>query len=262
MSFPDYKRVIYRRNPLAEVICQLRFPPILKISSEAPAEFQDRIRHTYPEFQQKKEVSLPQDIVRQLPDPVIQALSSGSGETSYNFFSEDRAWVITLTAGFLALTSTHYESWDDFVGHLTDSIDALIDVYRPSYYTRIGLRYQNLIKKSDWGLEEVQWSELLNPHLTGVLIDPYVGEDVKEVLSQCIISLGEDVGKVKMQHGLVRLIRDGVTDEEPSYLIDNDLFIDEKVEISDGSLTLDRFHEESGRVFNWCITDKFRRIME
>ena len=44
MPFPDAKRIIFRKNPLTEVVCQLRFPPILKIDAEVPANFQEAIR--------------------------------------------------------------------------------------------------------------------------------------------------------------------------------------------------------------------------
>ena len=52
MPFPDSERVIYQRNPLLEVICQLRFPSILRIDSEAPAVFQERVRKEYPMYQE------------------------------------------------------------------------------------------------------------------------------------------------------------------------------------------------------------------
>ena len=42
--FSNEPRCIYRKNQLAEVICQLRFPEILKISAEAPVAFQEAIR--------------------------------------------------------------------------------------------------------------------------------------------------------------------------------------------------------------------------
>ena len=47
MAFPEVERVIYERNPLDEVICQLRFPAILKID-EPPIAFQEQIRTRYP----------------------------------------------------------------------------------------------------------------------------------------------------------------------------------------------------------------------
>lgn len=50
MPFPESKRVFYVKNPLAEVICQLRFPAILRIGAESPHEFQERIRDHLPLF--------------------------------------------------------------------------------------------------------------------------------------------------------------------------------------------------------------------
>ena len=40
MSFDKDKRVKFRRSPLDEVICQLRFPTILKIDQNLPVDFQ------------------------------------------------------------------------------------------------------------------------------------------------------------------------------------------------------------------------------
>ncbi|MCX6020148.1 MAG: TIGR04255 family protein, partial [Chloroflexi bacterium] len=48
MLFPDSERVIYGRNPLVEVICQIRFPTILRISEGNLSDFQDKIRIEYP----------------------------------------------------------------------------------------------------------------------------------------------------------------------------------------------------------------------
>ena len=48
--FSNQPRKIYRRNQLIEVICQLRFPEILKIEAHEPADFQDAIRQVYPQF--------------------------------------------------------------------------------------------------------------------------------------------------------------------------------------------------------------------
>ena len=48
--FSNQPRKIYRRNQLIEVICQLRFPEILKIEAHEPADFQDAIRQAYPQY--------------------------------------------------------------------------------------------------------------------------------------------------------------------------------------------------------------------
>lgn len=50
MPFPQTERVQYKKSPLIEVISQLRFPPVLKIDSVSPANFQDEIRSDFPYF--------------------------------------------------------------------------------------------------------------------------------------------------------------------------------------------------------------------
>lgn len=52
-TFPETPRVIYAKNPLFEVICQLRFPAILKIDSEIPAGFQEKLRASFPLFREE-----------------------------------------------------------------------------------------------------------------------------------------------------------------------------------------------------------------
>ena len=43
MPFKDTERVIYNKNPLIEVVCQLRFPRILTISETQPTSFQEKV---------------------------------------------------------------------------------------------------------------------------------------------------------------------------------------------------------------------------
>ena len=53
MTFPEVERIIYDNNPLDRVICQIRFPPILRIESELPTNFQEQIRRDFPEYEEK-----------------------------------------------------------------------------------------------------------------------------------------------------------------------------------------------------------------
>ncbi len=59
MPFPEVQRVIYRKNPLEQVICQFRFPAILRIDTETPADFQERIRNDFPQFAEQTEWKFP-----------------------------------------------------------------------------------------------------------------------------------------------------------------------------------------------------------
>src|SRR6266571_2947714 len=98
MLFPERKRVIYGKKPSEEVICQLRFPTILRIASEPPALFQERIRQQYPLLRQMKPNQLP------LPEEFLKSLGPGfslsMANPAYDFISADEKWTISLTSDF------------------------------------------------------------------------------------------------------------------------------------------------------------------
>jgi uncharacterized protein (TIGR04255 family) len=72
MTFPETPRVIYAQNPLVEVICQLKFPPILRIETELPAIFQESIRKEYPLSQtaEAQQIPLPPALVKMVEQSV------------------------------------------------------------------------------------------------------------------------------------------------------------------------------------------------
>ena len=67
--FPPAPRVFYRKAPLVQVTCQLRFQPILRITAP-PADFQERIRRQFPLLERVPSVDLP----IQLPPGVMDAI--------------------------------------------------------------------------------------------------------------------------------------------------------------------------------------------
>ncbi len=93
MTFPSRQRIIYERNPLDRVICQVRFPPILRIDSEIPAVFQERIRKDFPEYNEKEEVILPLTLrsphnPENAGDEVLrQMITSGTKNYGSSFYS-------------------------------------------------------------------------------------------------------------------------------------------------------------------------------
>src|SRR5512133_4231716 len=103
MPFPKVKRVIYRHNPLDQVICQIRFPPILKIDAQIPSEFQDRVRKHFPSYSESLQwdVEVPAGAVSQsvvqlgqvpqslVPVEMLQQVLKPSGIKNYEFTSED-----------------------------------------------------------------------------------------------------------------------------------------------------------------------------
>ena len=105
MAFPDAPRVIYGVNPLDEVVCQVRFPPILRIDAEPPAAFQELVRRDLPfyavEPSQKINLTVPKTPTGGYPNALSANLLAGTGK--HGFASADRTWKLSLSRDSLVI---------------------------------------------------------------------------------------------------------------------------------------------------------------
>lgn len=255
MPFPVAERMIFESNPLDEVICQVKFPPLLKIDAD-PANFQERVRAEYPNYEAKPAVKFSGNIPPQLAELLGGELPLG-GQKSHNFASRDEVWAMTLARNFLALTSKRYELWDEFRRRFETGLQALQQEYQPSYFNRIGLRYQDVIDRRKLGLGGRPWSELLKPAVTGPLGSPQISADVSAMETTSIVNLPDSMGKVQIKYAL--LVKPET--DEATFLIDSDFFTDQQLELGDVLPRLDAFNEQARNLFHWCITPVLRDAM-
>lgn len=257
---PDSPRVVYAKNPLVEVICQVRFPPILKIAAEPPAAFQEKISREYPLLTEKQPDAI--EVPPGTPAAVAQAIrnSLGTGKPAgYEFISSDEAWKVTLTRDFLALSTSAYRRWEEFRTHLESVARALAEVYAPAFFTRVGLRYQDLIRRSTLKLpRDMKWSELLKPPVAGVFGEQDLAAAVEEMSGLVLIAFPYFEGKVRVNYGIV----EAVDSNERCFLIDSDFYTEERTGIGDVYDILGYFNRQSGRLFRWCIQDRLHEAME
>jgi uncharacterized protein (TIGR04255 family) len=256
MPFPEPERVIYDKNPLHEVVCQLRFPTILRISSEEPAEFQEKIRAHYPLYAKRQ--ALPGGEAAALFEKLSVPLPAAAA--AHAFTTEDAGLEIVLTPGFLAVKDMKYVRWERLFEAIEEAKTALESVYSPSFYERIGLRYINLIYKEDLGIDDPDWSDLLSPGVAGVLSDPRVGPDVTETNSEVVLRV-DDAGSdayVKVRYGFARR-----SDRPESYgfLIDSDFFTQSKERGHNVADRLASFNRNARRLFRWATTEKLHSAL-
>ena len=246
MVFPESPRVIYRDNPLEEVVCQVRFPAILKIT-ETPIDFQERIRDRFPLLEQRPAIDLPPDI----PSEMAKIMASRIGNVAH-FLSRDKVWDAALYRDFLALSCKTYVKWEEFREWFQVPFHALCDIYSPAFYTRIGLRYRNVIHKTKLSLGDAAWSDLLDPHVCGELASPDIAGAVEYASRELLIKLS-DKQKVRLMHG--------TSEDRDSYGIDADFFNDSETEVANVEPELNAFNRESGRLFRWAISQKLHDAM-
>jgi len=260
MPFPEVQRVLYKKNPLDQVICQLRFPPILKVDAEIPAEFQEMVRRHFPNFSEASEwnIEIPPSLGSQIPQDIIRPALQASGIKNYEFSSEDGQWKINLTRSFVALTTKRYHRWEELKEKLEIPLDALVAVYSPDYFSRIGLRYIDVIKRSTLNLADVSWQELLQPYIAGILGAPEVGGHVKNFENKHEIGLSDGESVVRIITRFVAALDDG----EICYMIDSDFFNASRIKLESAIEKLDYFNVRASRLIQWCITERLHNAME
>ena len=256
MLFPDVKRIIYNKNPLDRVICQLKFPPILRIDTDPPAEFQDCVRKEFPNYSESTElpIRISSGVQDQIPHEEIPDMANVK---NHEFSSEDWQWKINLTRTFIALSTNKYREWEDFKQKLETPLTTLNRIYSPSHFSRIGLRYRDVIQRSALGLDDVSWTELLQPQILGVL-DSEISESVRNLQSVYEIDLPE-------RESVVRVFAQFAQDKnsnEVCYVIDSDFFKASKTPRDDVMGNLDYFNKHAFRLFRWCITERLHQSME
>ena len=226
MKLTAHQRTEYKNNILFEVIFQARFPQIIRISTEQPANFQDQIRKKgFPETKIKKVADFPSDI----PEGIRKAvLGEVLGEDKYMFFSEDGEWQITLTRDFIALKCTDYKNYPEFEGRLKTMLEVFWKEYDPNYFNRVGLRYRNLANEKILETNK-DIREFVPPHIAPELKDS-ISDEVKVI--EKTLQLKDETSTVNVRYVYGELSgkfgKYNLNDEK-SYIIDIDCFTTEKI---------------------------------
>ena len=260
MLFAPYERYQYARAPLVEVICQLRFPTILSIGAKEPAEFQEAIRKDFPQYAARQE---------QLPPKVVKkgnatALEPQKPITNYNFISADGKWKLNLTKDFIALSTLSYPGWEEFARMLDKPLAAFIQLYKPAYFQRVGLRYLNIVSRTTLDLEDVSWRELFTPAYLGPMAEADLAEDRVvncgcdtqfKLDSSCTAKIHAGIGRLKTN------IPHAPQDPEVKFIFDMDLSMGGNTACGLAAAALETLHGHSSRVFEGAITDRLRDAM-
>lgn len=256
--FSAQERCVYEKNQLEQVICQLRFPEILAIETKLPADFQEAIRAEFPRYSSRKEQPAPKitgapgNVNLEKPQPV----------TNHQFMSEDGVWRVNLTRNFLSLACSRYTRWEDFARVLDKPLAAFIQIYKPAWFERIGLRYLNAFSRKALDLEGVSFRELFHDRYLGVMGD-------EQIADSAVLRSGVDADvairggcRVKIHAGPGQVRRGNVPDPEVKFIFDQDLYMGGKVPVNLSAGALQTLHTQGYSIFRDAITDKLHNAME
>ena len=242
------------RAPLARVIAQVRFPPILAIRDpDRAAVFQDAIREPYPHLSRDQAHSI--DLTAGEPPNVHQ-------EVIWRFAdrARDPRWQASLGVDFVALDTSDYESRQDFLARLHAVVAAVEEAFRPAEIRRLGVRY--IDRLTDEALERV--GELFQPETLGIM-RPI--EDASSELGSSVIHLMNDVQFLARNGSRIQgrwgKLPPNVTYDpsaidpiaKPSWVLDLDMFTSEPQPFSSEELL------RTATDFAACLYWLFRRMV-
>ena len=257
MHFKNYETVEYKHNILFQVVFQARFPEIMRIQHEPPIAFQDAIRtEGYTEINHSLSSALPGMGI--IPNQVLD------GGRLFHFLLEQRDWEVTLGRNFISLNChRNYRDYSDFKERLEKVLRIFYQIYRPPYFTRIGLMYQNVANKTFLShLQQVDVDSFIPEHIFPVLTTP-MANDVLNL--QTVSQFDDSEMKATVTHTLSQISggfgHRQVTNER-SYIIDIDCFYERNVGVMDEVFTkCDLFKQHERNIFEWSITDALREAM-
>ncbi len=259
MLFSDRQRTHYANTQLREVICQLRFPPILSLGAKEPVEFQEAVRHAFPRYAVKQD----QPPVKVTVTNGVPQVEKAAPITNYHFISADNKWKLNLTRDFISLSTLAYDNWETFGSMLDRPLAEFIRIYQPAFFQRIGLRYANLFSRQKLELEDTPWRELIAAPYLGPLAQADVAEErCTTCNTQFDVALDNSCRvKVAAGHAKMKSLPNAPADPEIKFVLDFDLYMGGELTPMLSAGALETLHGHSTALFEGAITDKLRQAL-
>lgn len=245
------ERMTLAHAPIAYVIAQVQFPPIMRIRDDSfIVEFQDRIRKVYP-FVERVE-AVPINLPGSAPE-------TGGIEVHWNFSSVDKRWRVVLAANAISLETKDYHGHTDFIERFGFILSALADTVQPTVMTRIGYRYINRLQDPA-DLSDIQL--LVRENLVG-LADAKIRDNVVQSVAQSTCRTKE--GAIVVHWGILppNTSMSDLMDrtDTNTWILDIDAFTQYEQAndfIVEKALTaLNYLSDRAYAFFRWAITEEF-----
>ncbi|KGS15481.1 TIGR04255 family protein [Pseudomonas coronafaciens] len=228
----------YKRNFLQQAVCEFRFPTLMELGEQRPpAAFVRALRKDYPHLELTNELTLGPG-------------SGNAGSSNVHIFRSTKLnWNVSLKESAITIETTSYTGFDTLRERITKVVKAAEEIIDSDFFTRIGLRYINVIDSGDDPITD--W---INPALTGaVTSNAFTG--ISDFAGR--MQLKADDGGCTFQHGIrLAQIKEG-DQPKPEYLIDIDIFRTE-ISTQDVADAIEVMHQQAFDLFDWSLTDTSR----
>lgn len=245
LNFPSTEHKQLGNPPLREVVCQVHFPVVLKIAEGIPADFQDRVRNRFPDYETEQAL-----LVESIPGKAVRP--AGIKPPVHRFRNLEASDMVSLAVDNYSVSTNDYQSWNDLAANIQMATDAVLDVYQIQYAMRIGLRYINVFDEETTGLKNLvpDILSIFRPELTqlismGVFDSPHQG-------MTHILSNYED-GVFSFRSGIIQ----NQETQNSVFVLDFDCYTEGRVELNTEHLLqlCDHYHATIYNAFRWSIKE-------
>lgn len=203
---------LLRKSPLRVVLCQLRFPKILGLGRSDVRPFAAQLVETYP----LADVDQMQPLELQISPAGVQQVQ-GIAQSVFKFQSEDGTWTVTLTDEWVALETTAYSGFPDFISRWFSVATATQKAFDLDRELRVGLRYVNELKLPE-GATIAHLRSLLSSEVIGPVSLDDRAEQLLRSWQEVRFRHGDNQG-CTMQHGYMQNAQ-----EDWVYVLDYDAY--------------------------------------
>lgn len=234
LRVPPVQSKTFQRNYIQVAVLELRFPTLLELESKAPIELQKALRKEYPHFSKQRAVSLESTPVE--------------AGARYLFTSRDQKWTVTLKPDALAIETPKYESFERLMDRATHVLEASRSQIDSDFFTRVGLRYVNVIPVRDG-----DFSGWMNSSLVAAVEQGVYGTLLKywqEVRGY------SEAGFYSFRHGFPEEAK-----EDLEYVLDFD-FYNNNIESDKVLSVAGELHQQSFAMFLWSLGPKALALLD
>lgn len=238
LELPRASRTKFVRNTIKQAFCELRFPTLPDLDKEPPKQFVMAIRRLFPHYERGVglTIGVTDRGVEQVP------------EASHQFLSQNRLWTAWLRNSSLGVETRGYADFHSFSGRVEQVLNAAKPCLDTDFFTRVGLRYVNVLPAA-------------RGDIRGWVNDALLGPLGLDMFQGSIRHLSETRGRTSegdysFRFGLVQV--EG--ELEPKYVLDAD-FSAEAVEWGKTLALIERLNRLNFDMYAWAIGDRTREFL-
>jgi uncharacterized protein (TIGR04255 family) len=228
----------YKKNFVKKAVVEIRFPILMELGHPSPpASFVKGIRKLFPNHNGANQLNLGR-------------VGDIDNSTVHVFRSANNRMKVSLRTSMISIeTEGAYGGFEKLREALYLVVHALMPVIETDFFTRIGLRYINVIE-----CKAEPWDGWICPDLVAPLAHGKF-KGVFEYSGRLCFS-DENIGCL-FNHGIKFDDENLAPESMPHYALDIDVFQD-VVEFVNWERSLEDLHVRANNVFEWAIDSKTR----